>query len=92
MMKVPNNGSGSSCNHLNAITPKITVNANFNLEPWLKLRTTCSFWLAPAYLNANSPKTPLGNIQINPPIKADSAEKLPNITKIQIDTNNTARL
>ena len=45
-MKISN---GAAFKPLKAITNKMIVSASFNFEPWLKLRATISFLLAPAY-------------------------------------------
>jgi hypothetical protein len=44
-MKISN---GEAFKPLKAITNKMIVSASFNFEPWLKLRATRSFLLAPA--------------------------------------------
>ena len=68
-----NKTSGTTCKNLNAITNKIIVSANFIFEPWLKLRATSSFLLAPAYRKANAVKTIFGKILIKAPVAAELA-------------------
>lgn len=43
------------------------VNTSFALAPWLKLRTTKSFFVAPENLNANTANTAFGNIAAKQP-------------------------
>ena len=62
------------------MTNKTIVSANFIFEPWLKLRATSSFLLAPAYLNANAVKTIFGKILIKAPVAADKAVIAPPIS------------
>ncbi len=72
-----NNSSGVALRPLNAITNKMIVSASFNFEPWLKLRATRSFLLAPAYRNANTLNTIVGRMLITAPAVADIAEGVP---------------